>query len=167
MTFVSCVFAQEQRFESDTTKYPTELMLNNQLWRLDFTGKNKTMLIAEYVKKSENVHNWTELFTYQKITQALPKTVTAKVFAENIEKQLSEMKITFIFNTIKSTDDEAIIEFRISKPKNMAQDEIQRIVRKNGTLYIVHYVTKQSDMGDQARNEWLEVVREFKVPLSK
>ena len=165
---LSLAYAQEDKTSDLKKDYPATLNFNGTEWKIDYADKNDIMLIVEYVTGNESVQKWTKLFTYQQLLHKLPPKITPKQFAENIEAQIKKMNIEARFNYLESSDSEAIFEFQVLKPADQQQDEIQRIILgKDREFYVLHYVEKKTDMGDAARKQWLENLKNFDVPLKK
>lgn len=168
MTSTTLAVAHEKQDAALHEQFPSTLSFDNQQWKIDSTDKNENMLITEYTTNNESVHNWTRLFTYQELMHKLPSDVSAEVFAKNIESQIKQLKLDAKFTFIESSANETIFEFQIMSPQENIQDELQRItLDKDGHFYVMHYVEKTSDMGDKTRQEWIQNLKNFKVPLRK
>ena len=57
---------------------------------------------------------------------------------------------------IAEIPDYVIFEFRVLAPKNVEQDELQKITKGKDGFYILHYVIKKPDIGKEERQKWIE-----------
>ena len=144
--------------------FPKTFLFNDKVWKLDFQDESEHSILAEYVTNGESVKNWTQLFTYQQMRKPLPAEVTPENFAEHIDAGLKSKDITYRFSVLNASENEAMIEFRITSPRKLQQDELQRIIKKKDGIFImIHYVIKKPDMGSAARAAWVENLKS--VPM--
>jgi len=52
-----------------------------------------------------------------------------------------------------------IFEFKVEKPLNLQQDEIQKVVKGKDGMYVIHYAIKKSDMGEINRKKWIDNIK--------
>lgn len=146
--------------------FPPILRFENQIWNLSGQEQSPRSISAEYVTGDESASNWTQLFTYQQMVNPLPPTVTPHDMANHVEQNLKQKDIHYTFKILSATDDEAIVEFQITEPTNLQQDELQRIIKtKKGIYIIMHYVTRQLDMGMHMRNTWIANLKSMPMIL--
>lgn len=149
-------------FPNTAINFPTSLKLGDEQWQLGNHEENGDLMLAEYLTNNEKIDNWSRLFTLQMFKFDLKKGVTTDMFANAEVSPLKDQGYKVIFNTLKSSPQDAIIEFRIEEPVSEQQDELQRIIiDKNNKLTVIHYVEKKSDMGDAQRKKWTDILKNF------
>lgn len=102
----------------------------------------------------ESIENWNELITSQ-FFPGLEQKVTPKEFADSFVERLKSAGYKPIVHFFKATPTQVIFEYRIEQPKNQAQDEIVMLTYDNKGLYMLHYVVKKADMGQDNRKKWV------------
>lgn len=130
------------------------IVFDDRPWQLGW-GKKETdsTTTLEYVPMGENIDHWNELITSQ-FFPGLQEKVSPRQFADMFAQQLKEGGYKPIVTILEDTPDQVIVEFRIEQPKNQAQDELQMITVDNKGLYLLHYVIKKADMGQENRKKW-------------
>jgi hypothetical protein len=112
----------------------------------------------------ETATRWTQLFTYQQMVHPLAENITPRDVGLHIEENLKQKNLHYIFKILSATDDEAFVEFKITDPDELQQDEIQRIIKTKNNIYIMmHYVIKRQDMGIHARNAWISNLKSMPI----
>jgi len=122
------------------------------------SGQNTPMMdIVEYVPAGVNIANWNELVTSQFIPDPQNKA-SVKWYVDFYSQDIKKTGVSLVFHIIKETPQEIIFEFRIVSPSNQIQDELQKVVKAPGGLYILRYTIKQADMGQENRAKWLAIL---------
>ncbi|KTD16091.1 hypothetical protein [Legionella jordanis] len=131
-----------------------QIVFDNRAWVAAWAKNTGQMITVEYVPEGQNINDWQELITSQ-FAEGLQKKVSPLQFCETIVLALEQSgfkpKITFF----EKTNDRIIFEFQIHAPEHFQQDELQMITRGQKGIYILHYVIKQTDMGEANRKLWL------------
>ena len=76
-------------------------------------------------------------------------------FILDLQKSGFKPKMTILLEV----QDEIIFEFSIDTPKNFQQDEIQKVVKGVDGFYILHYVIKKANMGEETRKKWFDILK--------
>lgn len=82
--------------------------------------------------------------------------MTLQQFANTMVKNIKSLGYQPIVNYLEDTQDRLILEIRIEKPQNQAQDELEMFLKDDQGIYLLHYVIKKSDMGKENRAKWLQ-----------
>lgn len=138
------------------------IIFDKRPWRLAWGKQDDQLTMLEYVPSDEDINAWNELITSQFIPnppQQLSLMQDANLLIANLKQAGFNPKITIFENT----KDRFIFEFQINSPKNQVQDELQAILRDQKGIYILHYVIKQSDMGEKNRNFWLKNLKNSSI----
>ncbi|WP_419418870.1 hypothetical protein ACNVED_09965 [Legionella sp. D16C41] len=140
---------------SETVKNSEQqhIIFDHRLWQAAW-GKQDNITTIEYIPSDENINNWHELIT----TQYIPKSIKEITPKEYLDITLNSFKREELNPKIiihEQTPQEIIFEFQLSSPANLVQDELQKITQTPKGLYILHYVIKKSDMGENNRQMWL------------
>lgn len=157
---------QTNTTQTDTVQnnFPKTLDLDNRQWTLANHQENEDVQLAEYVTNGEDIDNWNELVTFQNFKFAVKKDLTPSMFANVEMDELKKQNYTITFKNVEANDQEAIIEFRVTAPADKQQDEIQRIIiTPDHRLIVLHYVIKKADMGETARNNWVNILKNIDV----
>jgi hypothetical protein len=132
-----------------------KIVFDARPWRAGWGEKNDTIQTVEYVTGDDTVENWKELITSQYLP-GMQEKATPMDWANNAIAQLQNMGFNPIVKFIKKDPDQVIFEWRLEEPESQQQDEIQMITKDDTGLYVLHYVIKKPDMGDEARNKWIK-----------
>ena len=145
----------------DKTSFDPQLMAYEQQnvhfderpWKAAWGERKEYITSIEYIPIGQNINNWQELVT----TQFIPGVadVSAKQFAQRFLADLKKSHVVYTFNILSEQKNIVIFEFQVHKPKNLQQDEIQKIVKGPKGLYILHYAIKKENMSSHNRSEWL------------
>lgn len=131
-----------------------KIQFDDRPWQAAWGRSNQGQLTIEYVVLGDDINHWHELITSQffpGLTGVNPRT-----FVQLIIDKLHQEGFSPAINLIHSEPDQILFEFRILSPSNMAQDELQKIVKTPQGFYILHYVIKKPDMGQEARDKWIK-----------
>ncbi|CDZ78171.1 hypothetical protein BN59_02479 [Legionella massiliensis] len=143
--------------------YETQkIVFDDRPWQAVWGKDGNDITTVEYIPAGDKIDQWHELVTSQFIPGLQNKT-TPKDFAETMIKQMHDSGFNPTINMIKETADQVIFEFRISSPANLKQNEIQIITKGKKGFYILHYVIKESDMGQANREKWLQNLQKSKI----
>jgi hypothetical protein len=138
------------------------IIFDNRPWQAAWGRKSDDSVVVEYIPMGDDINNWKELVTSQ-FFSGLDNHMTPKQFAETVIKGMVDLGFKPIVTFIKSTPDQVIFEFRIDKPENQVQDELQMITKGINGFYVLHYVIKKADMGQAARDQWLNNFANSKI----
>lgn len=137
------------------------IQFDDRPWHAAWGKKASGIVTIEYVVLGENINHWNELVT----SQFFPglEEVTLKEFANTIFYSLNKTGISPEITILKQNEHQVIFEFKISKPSNMQQDEIQSITKTPKGFYVLHYVIKKANMGADNRKKWLKNIENSKI----
>ncbi|KTD18493.1 Uncharacterised protein [Legionella lansingensis] len=136
--------------------YETQaIIFDDRPWQAAWGQKTDTITTVEYVPAGENVENWNELITSQFIS-GLKDKITPLQFSERVIQSLQQLGFKPEITFFEKSPNRVIFEFRITEPQNVMQDELQMITKGQNGLYILHYVIKTSNMGEDNRRKWLK-----------
>lgn len=131
------------------------IVFDDRPWQAAWGQNGPEVTMIEYVPKGGNVEHWDELVTSQFLPN-LQQKATPKEFAQLFIKKLNEAGYKPIVTYHLDNKDRVIFEYQISQPENQRQDELQMITQDNQGLYVLHYVIKKTDMGEDKRNTWIQ-----------
>ncbi|MDP3268351.1 MAG: hypothetical protein Q8M40_04815 [Legionella sp.] len=134
-----------------------KIHFDHRAWKAVWAKKTDEITTVEYIPVGENLNNWNELIT----TQFMPgmSQVTAAQFGNQFLRSLNKSGITYKVTSIVDKPNELIFEFKVEKPLNLQQDEIQKVVKGKDGMYVIHYAIKKSDMGEINRKKWIENIK--------
>lgn len=122
------------------------------------SGQRLPMMdIVEYVPAGVDIAKWNELVTSQFMPDPENK-FSPKLYVDYYFQTLKKTGFSSIVQIIKDTPNEIIFEFRIESPANQMQDELQKVVKGPGGLYMLRYTIKKADMGQENRAKWLGIL---------
>lgn len=127
---------------------------DNRTWKAVWGEHKDAITSIEYIPAGQHINNWKELVT----SQFLPglSDVSAKEFANRLLSNLKKSGVVYTSKIIDKQPKTVILEFQIKQPKNLQQDELQKIVKTDEGIYVLHYAIKQSDMGAEKRHAWVQ-----------
>ncbi|WED44200.1 hypothetical protein [Legionella cardiaca] len=132
-----------------------KIIFDNRPWQTAWGKQTNNITTVEYVPAGDNVEDWYELITSQFIP-GIQKKTTPLQFSEEILYSLNRSGFKPEVTYFEKSPNRVLFEFRITSPKNMAQDELQLVTKGEKGFYVLHYVIKEPDMGMSNRNKWLE-----------
>jgi len=130
------------------------IVFDDRYWQAAWTKETPHITTIEYIPKGENIDNWHELITSQYIP-GLQDKISPKHYAVMMIDNLKESGLVPQVKFFEDSPKQVIFEFRILTPDNLVQDELQKITVGSDGFYVLHYVIKQSDMGNTNRKKWL------------
>ncbi len=125
-------------------------------------GKNTPQISTiEYIPMGDDIENWKELVT----TQFIPGLInsTPDQFRNRFIEDLKKSNVTFTTHIIENQPDSLIFEFKVNKPFNLIQDEIQKVIKGKNGMYLLHYAIKKSDMGEADRKKWIDNIKKSSI----
>ncbi|STX29368.1 Uncharacterised protein [Legionella beliardensis] len=147
----------------EITNYEKQhLVFDNRFWQAAWGKQTDAITTIEYVPAGDDIDQWQELITSQFIpsaTQQLSPRQYLDLIIANFRQSGLDPKVTIHEQTPK----QIIFEFQINTPKNLQQDEIQKVTQTDNGLYLLHYVTKKPDMGTENRQKWLNNIKASRV----
>lgn len=147
---------QKQPVDPDVRKYETQkLVFDDRPWIAAWGKKTDDIVTVEYVPMGDDINDWKELVTTQYFAGLQNKTTPedfANIFIDGMKQAGYDPLITFH----KNTPEQVLFEFRITKPAEQVEDELQLVTKGSKGIYVLHYVIKKADMGDKLRNEWMQ-----------
>jgi hypothetical protein len=124
-------------------------------WHVDYTAFDGPYGIQEMTIEGENVNNWSELITIQKIP--LSNKPLKDLYSLVIQGLQSTVYDGIIQHHLIDQDETSIFfEWWIDHPSRHAQHEWQRLIKSDVDLFIVRYTTKKLDTIETVRTEWEE-----------
>lgn len=131
-----------------------EIHFDNRVWKAVWGEHKEAVTAIEYIPMGQNINHWKELLT----SQFFPglSEVSAKEFANQFLSDLKKTGVIYTSNIIANQPKLVILEFQIKQPKNLQQDELQKIVKTEEGMFVLHYAVKGSDMGEKNRKAWLK-----------
>lgn len=143
-----------------------KIAFDDRYWKIGWGKQTPEVTTVEYIPAGDNIENWNELITSQYFP-GLQNKIPPRAYMDMMMQELKKQGFDAIFNIIEETSNQLIFEFRITSPKNQAQDELQKITKVNDGLYILHYVIKQGDMGQQNRDKWIANLKKSQISLNQ
>lgn len=137
------------------------VIFDHRPWKAAW-GKNTPQISTiEYIPMGDNIENWKELITTQFIPGLI--NITPDQFGNRFIDDLKKSKVTFTVHVIENQPDSLIFEFKVNKPSNLTQDEIQKVIKGKDGMYILHYAIKKSDMGEANRQKWIDNIKKSSI----
>jgi hypothetical protein len=137
------------------------IIFDHRPWKAAW-GKNTSRISTiEYIPIGDDIENWNELIT----TQFIPglTNITPDQFGNRFFDNLKKSKVTFTVQLIENKPNRLIFEFKVSKPSNLKQDEIQKVVKGKDGMYILHYAIKKADMDEATRQKWIDNIKKSSI----
>lgn len=137
------------------------IFFDDRAWKPSWGKNTEDTFTLEYVPYGQDVNQWVELIT----SQYMPKLKgrTAKELGEDFIKKLTGLGVEYDYQVYQSSPEQFIFEFRIKKPDNLQQDEIQKITVRQDGVYVLHYAVKTPSMTKEARKKWLNLIMKSSI----
>lgn len=130
-----------------------KIEFDNRVWKAVWGEHKDAITTIEYIPMGQNINHWSELITSQFIP-GLPN-VSAKEFANRFLADLKKTGVIYSAHFIDKQAKSVIFEFQVQQPKNLQQDELQKVVKGSDGIYVLHYANKKEDMGSNNRQKWI------------
>ncbi len=138
------------------------IAFDNRIWRAAFANRTVNDLTIQYIPDGDSINNWKELITSQ-LFFGLQNT-PPKAFADNFMSGLNEKGYQGVVTVYESTPKRHLFEFQIKQPSSETQDVIINVTTGKDGIYVLQYAVKKPDMGQEARKNWLENVKNSTHP---
>jgi hypothetical protein len=138
-----------------------KIIFDSRPWQAVWGEKTDEMTTIEYVPAGDKIENWKELVT----TQYVPgmQLLSPKDYMQGVVDNLQKTGFNPEIKLLVETPDYVLFEFRVLSPSNFQQDELQKITKKEDGFYLLHYVIKKPDMGEQERKKWINNLKNSSV----
>lgn len=131
-----------------------KIQFDSRSWKAVWGEHKDAITTIEYLPLGQNINQWKELITSQFIPGLAD--VSAKEFANRVLTELKQSGVVYTSHFIDKQANAVIFEFQVQQPKNLQQDELQKVVKGSDGIYVLHYAVKKEDMGAQHRAQWVE-----------
>lgn len=138
---------------NDLSQEKQKIQFDTRPWKAAWAKQTPIISSIEYIPVGESINDWHELITSQFITGL--GQVSLQQFHQLLLNDLNKQGITYTTHILDEQPNELLFEFQVSQPVNLRQDELQKIVKGKEGFYILHYVIKKQDMGEEARKQWV------------
>jgi hypothetical protein len=134
-----------------------QFSFDNRPWKRAFENSNSQASIVEFTLKTENVDNWTELVTVQKL---VPISATVEnyylEFMHNLRKAVNPEKV--YSRLINKNDTSGLFEWWIDGKGPNAQHEWFKLIKTPNATLILRYTTKKLDDVEKVRGPWEKIL---------
>ncbi|WP_454783200.1 hypothetical protein [Legionella sp. WA2022007384] len=131
-----------------------KIAFDERPWQMAWGNKNSIGTTIEYVPAGDDINHWHELVTSQYFPVS-EKNISLKQFANTLIDNLKALGYQPIIKFHEDTENRVIFETRIEAPENQIQDELEMLIKDSTGIYLLHYVIKKGDMGEENRQKWL------------
>lgn len=139
-----------------------DITFDDRPWKLAWGKKDSRGTTIEYVPAGDNINNWNELVTSQ-FFPGMQDDIELQKYANGFIDELKASGYKPIVSFHEKTPERVIFEFRLEEPDNQIQDELQMVTKDDKGIYVLHYVIKKSDMGEENRNLWIENLKNSSI----
>ena len=136
--------------------------LDNKEWEIGWQNHTDACYICEFVPKGQTVENWKELVTLQFYPnlQKCSAQDFMKAFLSRLNKDEPKVRI----RPISSSSDNAVVEWDVLNSKNNPdQYEVDRVIKGEQGLHMIHYAVKTNDWPESDRTKWLNFLTSAKT----
>ncbi len=139
-----------------------EIVFDDRPWQLAWGKQTPEITTIEYVPNGDNINDWHELVTSQ-FFPGLQEKTTPLQYSEAVIQNIKEAGFYPIVKFFEKSKAQVIFEFRIESPDNQKQDELQLVRSDDKGIYVLHYVIKKADMGQEKREAWLQNLKSSNI----
>jgi hypothetical protein len=133
-------------------------------WDQAYDATKGDTSIIEFVPKGDDIDNWSELVSIQKLSQ-FDATVDEyyDAFIDEMKKEVSPDEVNS--KVISKDDDKSIFfEWWINEGKN-AQHEWFKLIKTPQSVLVLRYTTKKMDDVENVRSTWEKILSESSYQL--
>lgn len=130
-----------------------KIQFDGRAWKAVWGEHKEAITTIEYLPLGQDINHWKELVT----SQFFPglAEVSAKEFANRFLADLKKTGVLYKSHFIETKPELVIFEFQVQEPKNLQQDELQKIVKTPEGIYVLHYAIKKTNMTSANRKKWI------------
>lgn len=127
-------------------------------WKEGFTSTDSASTsFVEYVPKGEAPSVASEKVTVQMFSAFRPG-VTPTTYTEGLKVSSLKRHPNADWNTIRTGGDDMMYEIKFSDVKGVTQQEIGRVMIKNGKFYIISYLSRKGPLAAEKREAWIKIL---------
>lgn len=129
-------------------------------WVLGHCQVNRNQVNTEYVLPGQNVQNWQELLSVQRLVGLGDREVPIRSFADTMQSSLMQSAPNCQWRILDENETEIIYEFVIpGGGEHPDQHEVARLVRGRHDIHRIAYARKGERLPDELRDGWIERLR--------
>ena len=126
-------------------------------WKAGHRLVNNVHTTTEYTLPDQQVQNWKELVTVERLLGLTDKKVSTEQLMDSIKKRIQSIDPKAEWKIIKDGDDDVIYEWRFAaKGDRPAHHEMARLIKGKHDIYRIAYSTR-SGIGNK-RKQWANLL---------
>jgi len=133
-------------------------------WRVGHRFRSITQNNTEHVLPGETVHDYTELYSLQRMVGMANRDISARKFMNLMMKRLKETVPGAEWKVLRDGEDDILYEWSVPKSdEHPAQHEISRLMTGDNDIYRLAYVQRQAKMPDEDRAAWIDRLEKARI----
>ncbi len=121
------------------------------------TAMNTT---TEYVLPGQQVQNWQELVTVERLLGLVNRKVDAKQLMDSIRQRIQDMDPNVEWNVIDESDADIIYEWHLPQADDRPpHHELARLVKGQTDIYRIAFAAKDKDSLQTRHDQWIDLLK--------
>ncbi|MCA9126022.1 MAG: hypothetical protein KDB22_03015 [Planctomycetales bacterium] len=138
--------------------------LDGRGWKASYRTNNKFTATAEYTLPGEQVQDWTELVSIQRLHHRALGAPGVRGIAQGMMASLRKTNPEAQYNVITEDDASILLEWSTEGNENtQAQHEIVRLFKAQRDIHRIAYVKKSSRLSSGQRQRWIDLLSAAKL----
>ncbi len=138
------------------------IQTDGRAWKPGHRLVNNVHTTTEYTLPSEQVQNWRELVTVERLLGLADKKVSPRQVMASIKKRIQSIDPKAEWNVLKDDDGDVVYEWRFSENDDRPpHHEMARLLEGKHDIYRIAYATR-SGIGSK-RDEWADLLNSAKL----
>lgn len=133
-------------------------------WRAVHRRVTSSQTVTDYVLPAQDLSNWKELFSVQRILGLSAKLVKPADYLQSVRRDVRSLSSDAHFNIIDQNSQRAVYEWHVpTTDERTAQHGIVQVLAGERDIYRVSYASRLPEMTAEKRRTWIELVGSAKI----
>ena len=140
------------------------IQTDGRQWRPGHRLVSMVHTTTEYVLPEQQVQNWKELVTVERLMGLVDRKVEPKQLMNSIRQRIQDMDSNAEWKVIAETDDDIIYLWSFSKDgERPPHHELARLVEGQRDIYRIAFATKEAELMQARQEQWIDLLKTAKV----
>ncbi|MFC7395259.1 hypothetical protein [Scopulibacillus cellulosilyticus] len=144
-----------------------DFKFDNNNWKLGYKTNANGVEMYEFIPKDESIEDWKQVVTIQffPIENLKNPSIDNYInqFLQKVNQTVRQQNGKVKTNIIDKKENDVMYEFIVTDDPSLEdQHEIGRVFLTNEGMWHIHYAIKKAPMGEEQRNQWINLLKQVK-----
>jgi hypothetical protein len=140
------------------------LRTDGRPWRPGHRLVSAVHTTTEYVLPEQQVQNWQELVTVERLLGLVNRKVEAKQLMNSIRQRVQDMDPNVEWNVIDESDADIIYQWHLPKTSDRPpHHELTRLLKGQSDIYRIAFATREENSMQARHDQWVDLLRSAKL----